>query len=84
MLNDKEPMETGEDGKAVLEIIFAAYESARTGCKVPLPFTPPSWAHSPIHCWKPWLSPVCPEGLKGSGGQWARAESAVRRPGRAQ
>ena len=41
VLNDKQPLETGEDGKAVLEIIFAAYESARTGCKVTLPFTPP-------------------------------------------
>ena len=29
---------TGEDGKAVLEVIFAAYESAGTGRKVMLPF----------------------------------------------
>lgn len=36
--NDKEPLVTGEDGKAVLEIIFAAYESAGTGKKVTLPF----------------------------------------------
>jgi len=36
--NDAEPLETGEDGKAVLEMIFAAYESARTGRKVELPF----------------------------------------------
>src|SRR6267143_1493342 len=36
--NDKQPLVTGEDGRAVLEVIFAAYESARTGCKVPLPF----------------------------------------------
>ena len=63
VLNGKQPMETGEDGRAALEIVFAAYESARTGCKVALPFTPPSWAHSPIHCWKPWLSPDCPEDL---------------------
>ena len=34
-------METGEDGKAALEIIFAAYESAGTGRRVELPFTPP-------------------------------------------
>ena len=67
ILNDKQPMETGEDGKAVLEIIFAAYESARTGCKVALPFTPPTWAHSPIHCWKPWLSPDCPSELRHEG-----------------
>jgi myo-inositol 2-dehydrogenase / D-chiro-inositol 1-dehydrogenase len=63
VLNDRQPLETGEDGKAVLEIIFAAYESARTGRKVALPFTPPVWAHSPIHCWKPWLSSDYPENL---------------------
>jgi len=36
--NDKQPLVTGEDGRAVLEAIFAAYESARTGRKVELPF----------------------------------------------
>ncbi len=36
--NDEEPLETGEDGRAVLEIIFAAYKSARKGKKVKLPF----------------------------------------------
>ena len=35
----KQPVVTGEDGRAVLEIIYAAYESARTGAKVNLPFT---------------------------------------------
>ena len=34
-----QPIVTGEDGRAVLEIIYAAYESARTGAKVNLPFT---------------------------------------------
>ena len=34
-----QPVVTGEDGRAVLEIIYAAYESARTGAKVNLPFT---------------------------------------------
>ena len=29
--NDKQPLVTGEDGKAVLEVICAAYESAGTG-----------------------------------------------------
>ena len=48
---DKEPLETGEDGRAVLEIIWAAYESAGTGRKVPLPFTPPEWAEKPIDLW---------------------------------
>ncbi len=35
---DFKPEVTGEDGRAVLEVIFAAYESARTGKKVKLPF----------------------------------------------
>jgi len=35
---DLKPEVTGEDGRAVLEVIFAAYESARTGKKVKLPF----------------------------------------------
>jgi predicted dehydrogenase len=53
---DRAPLETGEDGRAVLEAIYAAYESARTGCKVALPFTPPEWATKPIYCWKPELA----------------------------
>ncbi|RPI42298.1 MAG: gfo/Idh/MocA family oxidoreductase, partial [Bacteroidetes bacterium] len=36
--HDRRPLVTGEDGKAVLEVIFAAYESAGTGTKVMLPF----------------------------------------------
>jgi myo-inositol 2-dehydrogenase / D-chiro-inositol 1-dehydrogenase len=38
----KEPLVTGADGKTTLEIIYAAYETARTGCRVSLPFTPPA------------------------------------------
>ncbi|MDH5397960.1 MAG: Gfo/Idh/MocA family oxidoreductase [Cyclobacteriaceae bacterium] len=36
--NNKTPEVTGEDGRAVLEAIFAAYESAGKGKKVYLPF----------------------------------------------
>ncbi len=36
--HDLTPRETGEDGRAVLEMIYAAYESARTGRAVELPF----------------------------------------------
>lgn len=36
--NDRQPEVTGDDGRVVLEVIFAAYESARTGRKVELPF----------------------------------------------
>jgi predicted dehydrogenase len=49
--NDKEPLVTGEDGKAVLEIIFAAYESAGTGKKVELPFN--TEVDKPYKLWKP-------------------------------
>ena len=48
--HDKEPLETGEDGRAVLEIILAAYESAGTGRKVALPFT--KEVKRPIELWK--------------------------------
>jgi predicted dehydrogenase len=51
--NDRAPQVTGEDGRAVLEVIFAAYESARTGRKVSLPFL--STAQRPIDLW---LDPV--------------------------
>jgi myo-inositol 2-dehydrogenase/D-chiro-inositol 1-dehydrogenase len=49
--NDKKPLVAGEDGRAVLEVIFAAYESARTGCKVALPFK--TNAKKPYDLWKP-------------------------------
>jgi len=48
--NDKEPLVTGEDGRAVMEIIFAAYESAGTGKKVQLPFK--TDAAKPYDLWK--------------------------------
>jgi myo-inositol 2-dehydrogenase/D-chiro-inositol 1-dehydrogenase len=66
--DDLAPTETGEDGRAVLEALFAAYESARTGRKVMLPFTPPEWATKPIYCWKPELAPDAPSELKRSRG----------------
>jgi predicted dehydrogenase len=47
--NGRQPMLTGEDGKAVLEIICAAYESARTGQRVALPFE--STAKTPVEHW---------------------------------
>ena len=48
--HDKQPLVAGEDGRAVLEAIFAAYESAGTGKKVRLPFA--STAAKPIDHWK--------------------------------
>lgn len=50
VLHDKQPLVTGEDGRAVLEIIYAAYQSAGTGQKVYLPFTPD--ADKPYKLWK--------------------------------
>jgi predicted dehydrogenase len=48
---DKQPLVTGEDGRAVLEMIYAAYASARSGAKVELPFSPK--VKKPIDLWKP-------------------------------
>lgn len=36
----KQPIESGEDGFAILELIYAAYHSAATGRRVYLPFRP--------------------------------------------
>jgi predicted dehydrogenase len=46
----EQPIVTGEDGRAVLEAIFAAYESAGTGRKVALPFK--TDAKRPIDLWR--------------------------------
>ena len=46
---DKEPVVTGEDGQAVLEIMMAAYASAGAGRKVALPFR--TQARKPIDLW---------------------------------
>ena len=48
--HDKQPAVTGEDGRAVLEAIFAAYQSAGTGQKVLLPFE--TDAEIPYNLWK--------------------------------
>ncbi|MEZ5071951.1 MAG: Gfo/Idh/MocA family oxidoreductase [Bacteroidales bacterium] len=48
--NDKEPLVTGEDGKATLEVIMAAYASAGSGKKIMLPFH--TDAKRPIELWK--------------------------------
>jgi len=48
--NGREPLHNGEDGRAVLEVIFAAYQSARTGSKVALPFA--TRAPKPIDLWR--------------------------------
>ena len=51
--NDKPPRETGEDGRAVLEALLAAYLSAGTGAKVALPLaSPAAEARRPFDLWK--------------------------------
>ena len=46
---DKTPLVTAEDGRAVLQLIYAAYHSARTGQKVALPFH--AKVSKPIDLW---------------------------------
>lgn len=48
---DQTPLVTGEDGRAVLEALFAAYASAGTGRKVALPFA--TSAAKPFDLWQP-------------------------------
>jgi myo-inositol 2-dehydrogenase/D-chiro-inositol 1-dehydrogenase len=48
--HDTQPLVTGEDGRAVLEALFAAYESAGTGKKVRLPFK--TDVDKPYKLWK--------------------------------
>jgi myo-inositol 2-dehydrogenase/D-chiro-inositol 1-dehydrogenase len=51
VLNDQPPRETGEDGIATLEIIYAAYESAGTGRRVSWPYKPKRPGDVPVHLW---------------------------------
>jgi predicted dehydrogenase len=46
---DQTPLVTGEDGRAVLEMIYAAYASAGSGQKVKLPFS--AQVAKPIDLW---------------------------------
>ena len=48
--HDRQPLVTGADGKAVLEILFAAYESAGSGRKIVLPSM--TRADKPYDLWK--------------------------------
>ncbi len=51
VLNDQAPRETGEDGRAALEIIYAAYESAGTGKKISWPYQPKRPSEIPVNAW---------------------------------
>ena len=50
VLHDQQPQETAEDGRAVLEVMFACYESAATGRRIDFPYTP-SVPTRPIDSW---------------------------------
>lgn len=50
--NDKQPKETGEDGRVVLEVLYAGYESAAKGQKINFPYKPERPDLIPI---TPWL-----------------------------
>ena len=47
----EEPIATGQDGRVVQEVLYAGYESARTGRKVELPFRP-TGVKRPIDLWR--------------------------------
>jgi predicted dehydrogenase len=51
ILDDGTPRETGEDGRATLEIIYAAYESAGTGKKITWPYKPKKPGEVPVNLW---------------------------------
>jgi predicted dehydrogenase len=48
----EEPQCMGEDGRMVMEVMYAAYASAARGAKVALPFRP-AGIEKPIDLWKP-------------------------------
>ena len=54
VLHDREPMETGRDGRVSLEVIYAAYRSAATGTRIgfPLELTPEEAAGVPYLAWR--------------------------------
>jgi predicted dehydrogenase len=51
ILRDETPMETGDDGRATLEIIYAAYESAGTGRRITWPYKPKKTGEIPVKGW---------------------------------
>lgn len=51
VLGQEIPMETGEDGREVLKILYAAYQSAGEGRKITFPYDPPV-VDKPIDLWK--------------------------------
>lgn len=50
VLGKEQPIETGEDGREVLKIVLAAYQSAGEGRKIAWPYEPPPY-EKPIDLW---------------------------------
>ena len=50
VMYDRPPLLTGEDGRAVLEVVYAAYASAARGAAVELPFRP--LVARPVDLWR--------------------------------
>lgn len=50
------PQSTGDDGRIVLEVLYAAYQSAGLGARVELPYRP-TGARRPIDLWRPTRAP---------------------------
>jgi predicted dehydrogenase len=55
--NGGTPLETADDGRAVLEIMIAAYLSAGSGRKIPFPFDDPADYTAPVQLWLRSLRP---------------------------
>jgi myo-inositol 2-dehydrogenase/D-chiro-inositol 1-dehydrogenase len=51
VLGTETPMETGVDGREVLKILYAAYQSAGEGRKITWPYKPPT-VEKPIDLWR--------------------------------
>ncbi|MBN2494380.1 MAG: Gfo/Idh/MocA family oxidoreductase [Deltaproteobacteria bacterium] len=51
MRDGSQPSESGEDGKAVLEIMLACYASAAEGRRIELPYVPPDDIGVPVEIW---------------------------------
>jgi predicted dehydrogenase len=51
VLGKEVPIETGEDGREVLKIIYAAYQAAGEGRKIEWPYSPPK-VSKPIDLWR--------------------------------
>ena len=52
MRGEDEPRSTGEDGRAVLEAVIAAYASAGRGERIALPYAGARDVERPIEAWR--------------------------------